>query len=634
MKINHLVASGFVHRILSLASITLSKTERDIISRLLSYLLTAMQQGHSCVSLKEFCNLDSVNETMAKKASVIEILRILDQSNLSSMYMLDRQSDSSTRNIPVKPLVVVAQMNRNRKNEHDGLLYLARYFNYELKVSSYLDKLNHPTNILQQQIDQLMAGLTSQIKNGFPNQEQLSAVENSIANCLSVITGGPGTGKTTTVTLLLLLLTQLYAHELDLKISICAQTGKAAARVKDSVANSVNKLCSNLGLPADNVLDAFQNIKYGTIHKLLGFKNNSIYFHHNDHNKLNIDILIVDEASMISLPLFYKLLVAIDYTSIKHVIFLGDKDQLSSVEEGYVFASLIEYYTKHHQEDLFNNKVASYLHTSNRNQGHVSELAKLIIQGEAKLALAKLKDPLSNEVQVKNAVLTYIMQDLFNTNDGEAGKVSLAGYVAYMQELNQLFMEQNYTCNVSDILPELFKKYRQLSILCFANHGKFGINNLNLQIESRIKQQLQVTNIWYMGRPVIILENDYQLGLYNGDIGICVLHSGQPLIGFSDGRSFIPEALPRNQIAYAITIHKSQGSEFEQVAIILSPDILDLDGSTRPYEFISRELVYTAVTRAKSQLVIYSGEKTLLHAIKTKTSRNTGLNWLLEVNSK
>lgn len=632
MKITtHLANNGFVRQLTSLAAGILSQTEKDTLSRLISYLLTAMQHGHSCVSLKEFCKMDMANRTT--EIGVIEIMRILDQSNLSGMYILDRQSDSPI-NIPVKPLIVVAQINHSRKNEHDGLVYLARYFTYELHITKYLDKLNHPTNTPQKLIDQVMAGLTLHLKNGFPNQEQLSAVENSIANCLSVITGGPGTGKTTTVTLLLLLLTQLYASNDQLKISICAQTGKAAARVKDSVANSINALCKTVGLPISNTLNIIQDIEYGTIHKLLGFRSGSIYFRHNAHNKLNIDILIVDETSMISLPLFYKLLAAIDHNKIKHVIFLGDKDQLSSVEEGYVFASLIEYYTKHRKEDLFTNKVASYLHTSNRNQGHVSELAKLIIQGEAKLALAKLNDPLSKEIQVKNAVLTYIMHDLFDTNGSEAGNVSLAGYVAYIQKLNQIPADEADDYSPLAIIPELFSRYRQLSILCFANHGKFGINNLNLQIESKIKQQLQVTNIWYTGRPVIILENDYQLGLYNGDIGICVLHSGQPLISFSDGRSFIPEALPHNQVAYAITIHKSQGSEFEQVAIILSPDISGSDGRLQPYEFISRELVYTAVTRAKSQLIIYSGEKTLLHAIKTKTSRNTGLDWLLAVNSK
>ena len=630
MRLNHYAESGVVAQIVDLATGTLNQTEKYTISQLIGYLLGAMQHGHSCISLKEFCSLASDDETITPKINLIQLIRILDKSELSSIYMLDEQANDNNKvAIPIRPLVIVTQMKRNRNSEPDGLLYLARYFTYELKIKMYLDKLNHPTKIEQRIIDQTMDGLNSRVKNGFPNQEQLAAVENSIANCLSVITGGPGTGKTTSVTLLLLILIQLYANSKPLKIAICAQTGKAAARVKDSVTNSISSITKIFNFAEEKTLEVIQAIEYGTIHKLLGFRSGSIYFRHNSHNKLNIDVLIVDEASMISLPLFYKLLSAIDHDNIKHVIFLGDKDQLSSVEEGYVFASVIEHYTKHHQEDLFNNKVVSYLHNSNRNQGQVSELAKLIIQGEAKQAVAKLSDQLNQDIQVKNAILSDIIHDLFNMNSGETNPINLATYVSYIQRLNQTQLKPTEANNLLTIIAELFVMYRHLSILCFANHGQFGIDNLNLQIENKIKQQLQVTNTWYTGRPVIILENDYQLGLYNGDVGICILNAGQPLISFSDGRSFIPEALPHNQVAYAITIHKSQGSEFEQVAIILSPDIADSDGKILPYEFISRELVYTAVTRAKTRLVIYSGEKTLLNAIKTKTARNTGLNWLL-----
>ena len=315
-----------------------------------------------------------------------------------------------------------------------------------------------------------------------------------------------------------------------------------------------------------------------------------------------MDVLIIDESSMVGLPLFSKLLQAIDSKTIKHVIFLGDKNQLSSVEEGYVFASLINQ-RKGNNHDLFSFTGIdniSELRVSKRNSGDIGALTYEVLHQD----MDKVQKILSDSNAIKLAKPT------FNT---------ILKHYLHSTSLNEYFE----TAQQFEIGGEklLFEKFNRQSLLCLTNVGILGTLNLNQQIEKQIKLRFSTMNIWYSGRPVIILQNDYSLSLNNGDIGICVCINNQAWVLFEDGRMFIPEVLPSNQLAYAISIHKSQGSEYEHVNIVLP--------TGDEHNMCSRELLYTAVSRAKKSINLFSSSATIRNSIKNVISRNTGLIYIL-----
>ena len=173
---------------------------------------------------------------------------------------------------------------------------------------------------------------------------------------------------------------------------------------------------------------------------------------------------------------------------------------------------------------------------------------------------------------------------------------------------------------------ELFKEFNRQSILCLTNVGILGSININEQIEKIIKHKIVLTNDnWYIGRPIMVLENDYSLNLHNGDIGICIIDNGKKVIVFDDGKKLLSDALPKYQLAYALSIHKSQGSEYEHVNIVLPDNML----TTNQTNICSRELIYTAVTRAKRSITLFSSKDMLKKSIKNTTIRNTGLKYLI-----
>jgi ATP-dependent exoDNAse (exonuclease V) alpha subunit len=258
----------------------------------------------------------------------------------------------------------------------------------------------------------------------------------------------------------------------------------------------------------------------------------------------------------------------------------------------------------HQSYDLFayhEKSLAAELVTSNRNQGEIYALAQALLTQDAKLVTQILTN--AEQVKLYPAKLGQILKYLFTR---EANP--LLNYLDYAQLVNEISLSS---------IKQLFAQLNQQAVLCLTNRGVLGCDNLNLQIERRIKQQIGHLDTWYSGRPIIILQNDYNLELFNGDIGICVLVQ----IVFENGRQFIPEVLPAHSLAYAITIHKSQGSEYHQVNLVL-PEMSQANEGTN---LLSRELVYTGVTRAKSQVTIFSSQDLILHAMANHIQRNTGL---------
>ncbi|HMT03398.1 MAG TPA: ATP-binding domain-containing protein, partial [Burkholderiales bacterium] len=304
---------------------------------------------------------------------------------------------------------------------------------------------------------------------------------------------------------------------------------------------------------------------------------------------------------------FYKLLNAVEQNSIKHIVFLGDKNQLSSVEEGYVFASLIKNYSR----EVFSrnkNNIVSELVISNRSNLEISKFAENILYNRLDLVINSLV--YTNNIKMKDPDLSLILRELFDSNN----EINIINYLNFIKTSK----------NIS--FATLFQIFRQLAILCLTRIGKLGVINLNNQIEILVKKYLRESGVWYTGRPIIILENDYNLGLYNGDIGICIMKDNKALILFEDKREFIPELLPKYELAYALTIHKSQGSEFDNVIIIIPENNKEKSNINT---MLSKELLYTAVTRAKKTILMYFQDDSVKTLLNSNIERQTGLDYLL-----
>lgn len=600
--------ASFSSELIKFANPALSDQEKQLLLSIIDCMQNDLLAGHSCSKLSLVADKIS--------SSLINVKELLLSSGLVAIITSENIDTASEdlQPIPAKPLIL-----------YHELLYLNRYYYYETNVAKKICQLDRVYSADKETDTEKLLEELKAIQNihNLPNQEQFNAIKNSISRKLSIITGGPGTGKTTTVTLLLWALANLYRGQ-KLSVKICAPTGKAANRVKESIMNSL-KLFKERELPIEcQLFDELlsDSNSFTTIHKLLGYQQNSIYFRHNEKNNLAVDILIIDESSMIGLSLFSKLLAAINPERTRHIIFLGDKNQLSSVEEGYVFASLVKpaplisgiSRTESQQllqPDLFSiepvdngNSMVSELITSNRSSGEVAQISSAILAGNI-MSLGDLLEK-GNQVQLKPLEMSQLMTELFKLDR------CWSQYTDFLKN-----------CDETTGISALFAAFNQQVVLSAINSGFFGVNNLNLIIEKRIRQQLMTTSEWYSGRPIMILSNDYALGLFNGDIGICQVYEERFVIVFQDGRKFIPEILPRYQLAYAITIHKSQGSEYNNVNIVL-PEIENLE------EVYSRELIYTAITRAKKTVTIFSSFSSLKKIILNQLERNTGLQIMLK----
>jgi len=501
--------------------------------------------------------------------------------------------------------------------DESGRLYLYRYWKYEQDIAKALIKqsgeiLSSIDEVqLQQDLKQLFP--TSSIK---PNWQKVAAAA-ALLNQFTVISGGPGTGKTTTVIRILALLRQ-QPNGLNLKIALAAPTGKAAARMQEAIHQAKD------GLPVDELIRNAIPEQATTLHRLLGASMNSVYFRHNQENPLPIDVLILDETSMVDIALMAKLIWALPEKA--RLIMLGDKDQLSSVEAGAVLADICG--KQQAFSDAFRIKLTELtgddlpskkepplpmadsillLHQSYRftDKSGIGQLAKSVNQGDGKQAILLLK----------NEDITDIF--LHENYDAIAERAA-DGYQNYLQCLKR-----------GETLDCIFAAFNHFRVLCAIRGGSYGVAFLNKKIEKVLTSRhlIQGGREHYAGQAIMVTRNDYGLHLYNGDVGLLLPDpecSGRLRACFqgSDGeiRKVAPATLPDHEMVYAMTVHKSQGSEFEQVLLIL-PD--------EDNPLLSRELIYTGITRARNRFELYAKNEILLTAVQRKLSRTTGLHDLL-----
>jgi len=501
-----------------------------------------------------------------------------------------------------------------------GRLYLNRLWRYELTVARYFSEANAPLPCDEAVLRQTLDGLfTSQE----PIDWQKVAAAVALTRRISVISGGPGTGKTTTVAKLLAALIQLSGEQ-KCRIRLAAPTGKAAARLTESLGGALQKLPLT-----QEQLALFPN-EASTLHRLLGAQPGSQRLRYHAGNPLHLDVLVVDEASMIDLTMMSRLIEALPAHA--RVIFLGDRDQLASVEAGAVLGDICTY--------------ASLGYTTARAQ-ELARLTGCALDGNDNPLAGALRDSLcllqksyrfgshSGIGQLAAAVNRgdrNATRAVFSGEFDDIEKKSLQNGEEYQAMLDEALQGyQLFLASVQQQRPpeQVIAAFGEYQLLCALREGPFGVAGLNERLEQVLAQKRKIIRLphsrWYEGRPVMISRNDSALGLFNGDIGIA-LDRGQGLrVWFlmPDGsvKSVQPSRLPEHETAWAMTVHKSQGSEFNHAALILPSQLSPV---------VTRELIYTAITRARKRLSLYTDERVLVQAIATRTERRSGLSAIFE----
>ncbi|EGT3627198.1 exodeoxyribonuclease V subunit alpha [Morganella morganii] len=686
------------HFALEMSHLHPSDSQHPLFILLCALLSQQLSSQHSCLVLAHIVQLNP----MAEQNSHCKISLSLEALT-ETLQTFDAVGQAGSN----KPLIF-----------DNGRLYLQRYHQFETSVAASLIRLSgsvsrHLTeNIshkeqtqtakLRSLLDQLFPAtvsapysLTTNVitksegtQSTAPIDWQKVATATALGKKLAVITGGPGTGKTTTVTKLLLLL-QMESQQ---EIRLVAPTGKAAARLSESIKASKARLAKELRAHANVIgearnrnsqdfLTALGRIpeEASTLHRLLGVIPNSPHFRHHQGNPLRLDLLIVDEASMVDLPMMYKLLSALpEHASL---ILLGDQDQLASVEAGAVLADICAglkipvepnnlaqnnlasnnsalwqmRYSKEQAERLsaltgfeltpfisdspkLGDSLCMLMH-SHRFKGDagIGLLASAVNRADLQGILQVWQQGLAELNWLEHSMVVSQTQAKVSEPANNVGlnlllEQACQQYGAYLSTLNS-HASNNDACN-SDLgarpsTAEIIESFNQYRILCAMRSGDYGVEGINQYVTQALANAKLIKPLqeFYLGRPIIIQSNDYNLGLFNGDIGLILQDEDKPerlMAHFikADGSllKVLPARLPSHETCYAMTVHKSQGSEFSRVALVLPPS-----PSLAQWQLLTKELVYTAITRAKVHFTCLGTQHVFERASSQATQRASGL---------
>ncbi|MGI2064716.1 exodeoxyribonuclease V subunit alpha [Shewanella sp. MF08487] len=694
------------HFALEMSHLHPSDNQQPLFMLLCALLSQQLSSQHSCLVLAHIVPLNP----MAEQNSHCKIILSLEALT-ETLQTFDAVGQAGSN----KPLIF-----------DNGRLYLQRYHQFETSVAASLIRLSgsvskHSEEVSHQEQTQT-AKLRSLLDQLFPATElaphsltrnaittnvitksegtqsaatidwQKVATATALGKKLSVITGGPGTGKTTTVTKLLLLL-QMESQQ---EIRLVAPTGKAAARLSESIKASKARLAKELSAHA-NVIDEARNRnnqdfltalgripeEASTLHRLLGVIPNSPHFRHHQGNPLRLDLLIVDEASMVDLPMMYKLLSALpEHASL---ILLGDQDQLASVEAGAVLADICAgLKIPVDPNNLAQNNIASsspalWQMRYSKEQAlrlsaltgfeltpYINDAPKLgdslcmlmhshRFKGDAGIGLlasAVNRADLQSILQVwqqgpaelswlEHSMVVSQTQAKVSEPANNMGLNSLLEqacqqYGTYLSALNSDTSNSDLSKRPST--ADIIERFNQYRILCAMRSGDYGVEGINQYVTQALANAKLIKPLqeFYLGRPIIIQSNDYNLGLFNGDIGLILQDEDKPerlMAHFikADGSllKVLPARLPSHETCYAMTVHKSQGSEFSRVALVLPPS-----PSLAQWQLLTKELVYTAITRAKVHFTCLGTQQVFERASSQATQRASGLADRLWLNSQ
>jgi len=636
---------------------------------LLATALTSYQlgRGHVCLDLQATLDDSAFSLSLPPEGdhadgAVIRPAAVLDDLSLQEWLAALVHPTLVGHHEGNSPLVLTGQR-----------LYLRRYWQYEQNVRAAIEQRLARSALHTLPVESLRAPLTAlfpaDAKSDIANWQKLACAL-AAGSAFSIITGGPGTGKTTTVVRLLALLQTLALEEngQPLRIRLAAPTGKAAARLNESIAGAVSKLdLSALG--NGNAVRESINTDVVTLHRLLGSRPDTRHFRHHPGNPLMLDVLVVDEASMVDLEMMAALLAALPEQA--RLILLGDKDQLASVEAGALLSELCQranggHYLPHTRDWLqsvtgeqvpdslvdpqgtaMDQAVVMLRHSYRFDaQSGIGQLAEAVNDGDVKALkqvwkhgyadLAQLTLSTDDDAELRDWVVKGGAKQ-FPAAARREGVEPPVGYQHYLNVMIQARPADNEP-------PEAFNRwaarvllaYSQFQLLCALRGGRWGVEELNQRIADILRKEglLKASIGWYPGRPVLVTRNDYSQRLMNGDIGITLeiphrLADGTvvPTLrvaflagdGTQDIRWVMPGRLQAVETVFAMTVHKSQGSEFTHTALLLPENLSPI---------LTRELIYTGITRARHwfSLGCVGGMNAVLpDAVKRRVLRASGL---------
>ncbi|MFN4763724.1 exodeoxyribonuclease V subunit alpha [Gillisia sp. Q332] len=509
--------------------------------------------------------------------------------------------------------------------------YITRYFNYETQIIEGIKGLiTEGEGEKAQRLERLKGSreFTKLVesrdqKNG--TDWQLVASAMAYLNNFTIITGGPGTGKTTTVAKILSL---LYEENPDLNVKLAAPTGKAAMRMKEALA-------ANKQVPED-FREQIGALKPYTLHRLLEVKHQSPYFKRDLENKLDADVIIVDEASMIDVALFAKFINAVDPRT--RLILLGDQNQLASVEAGSLLGDLCNTVG---EKNKFSSATISSLkqlfpeQILKQNTGKDELLQDQIVKLQHSYRFKGDSDfGVLSEAVIDNK--QEKIESFFEEGRPE-GEIVVDNQ--YKESKFESFIQGFEDYIAEDDIAKAIEKFNALRILAVIRKGKNGVEGLNTRVEKYLskKRKINPGQVFYKNRPVMVTRNHPDLNLFNGDVGLVRKDkvSGKIRIWFLDEekqleeekqegevqerkiRSFSPGLLTDVETVFAMTVHKSQGSEFNKVLLVM-PKSEDLP-------LLTRELLYTGITRAKESLIIQGTMEVIKKSAEARVRRASGI---------
>ncbi len=567
------------------------RDEDDILVLSAALVSERNQQGDVCVDLRRHAGAPWFgNDAGAETPRAPEL----------SQWLRELAADAAVgRPGEVAPLILEGER-----------LYLHRLWQFEQQVSAAIQaRLESPPALDEARLSSALARLFPAGDSGLDWQKIASAL--AVSQRFAVISGGPGTGKTTTVVKVLALLLEQHP---GMHIRLAAPTGKAATRMEEAIRQR------KAGIDIAGELRARIPEQASTLHRLLGF--NGRRFTHHRRNPLPLDCLVVDEASMIDLPMMARLLTALPDPA--RIILLGDRDQLASVEAGNVLGDITGHGRPIRYSAAQARRLATLtgappetlpagdappvadaiglLRTSYRFAAGsgIGQLARRVNAGEAEAALALLRHDPSAQLVWHDSDEQAISSD--------AVAWAVRQYGEYLR---------------CDEVGAALDAFEQIRVLCALRSGPFGVDEVNRIVGERLRAQgLIEGGEECHGKPLMITVNDYEIGLYNGDIGLLWRDAHGELRAWfraADGqlRDIPLRSLPGHVPAWALTVHKSQGSEFERVLLVL------------PFEaaspLLSRELIYTGITRARRRLRVSASAQALLQGCRERVRRSSGL---------
>lgn len=468
-----------------------------------------------------------------------------------------------------------------------GRLYLERYFRYEELVAGLIDaRCAAPHRELSVSMERVLATL---LESG-PNR-QLDAAVSALTRRFAVIAGGPGTGKTHTVGAILAALASEGVDSFP-SVALCAPTGKAAARLGEAIDSVTRKL-------GGDIHETVAGVVPSTIHRLLGWRPGRGAFVHDHAHRLPHQMVIVDEMSMVSLPLASKLLAAVDDDAT--VVLVGDPFQLESIEAGTVLSDVVDI-----DEDQVRAPIADHVVVLERvhrfdADSVMADFAQAVRVGDPNQALELLAEPSDS--------LRWVP-------DSDAPEFAEL-WERVMATRSHVIELARAPADSRGALSALAR----MAVLCARRSGPGSVAQWGREIEAGLDQRftgLRYGGEWYAGRPVMITSNDYRLELFNGDIGVTIDSGDGLVVVFERGgvRRYQPSRLGEHSTVHAMTIHKSQGSQFDEVVVVLPDEASRL---------LTRELLYTAVTRARHRVWLLADEDVIRQAVTRSVERASGL---------